>query len=78
MIHPNVQMTRNNQDTMLQILQMLVVDREVERAEYQANLATLQQIAQIAHTNHGPGNQEHHGNKLKNFQNTNPPMFTKS
>ena len=58
MIHPNVQMARNNQDAMLQILQMLVADREVERAERQANLATLQQIAQIANNNnHGPGNQ---------------------
>ena len=78
MIHPNVQMAHGNQDAMLQILQMLVVDREVERDERQANLATLQQIAQLANNNHGPGNQEHHGNKLKNFQNTNPPMFTKS
>ena len=64
---------------MLQILQMLVADREVERAERQANLNTLQQIAQMANNNNqGPGNQEQHGNKLKNFQNTNPPMFTKS
>ena len=79
MIHPNVQMARNNQDAMLQILQMLVADREVERAERQANLTTLQQIAQMANNNnHGPGNQEHHGNRLKNFQNTNPPMFTRS
>ena len=65
-------------DQMLQILQMLVADREAERAERQANLATLQQIAQMANNNHGPGNQEHHGNRLKSFQNTNPPMFTKS
>ena len=42
MIHPNVQMACNNQDAMLQILQLLVADREVERAERQANLATLQ------------------------------------
>ena len=78
MIHPNVQMGRNHQDAMSQILQMLVADREVERAERQANLTTLQQIAQMANNNHGPGNQEHHGNRLKNFQNTNPPMFTRS
>ena len=80
MIHLNDQMARNNQDAMLEILQMLVADREVERAKRQANLATLQQIAQMANNNnnHCPGNQEHHGNKLKNFQNTNPPMFTKS
>ena len=56
---------------MLQILQMLVSDREAERVERQANLATMQQITQMANTNHGPRNQEHHGNKLKNFQNTN-------
>ena len=63
---------------MQQILQMLVADREADRAERQANLATLQQISQMANQNHGHGNQEHPGNKLKNFQNTNPPMFTKS
>ena len=58
---------------------MLVADREAERAERQANLATLQQIAQMANNNnHGPGNQEHQGKSLKNFQNTNPPMFTRS
>ena len=50
-------MARNNQDAMMQILQLLVADREVESAERQANLATLQQIAQMANNNHGPGNQ---------------------
>ena len=80
MIHLNLQMTRGSgsSDPMLQILQMLVVDREAERTERQANLATLQKIAQMANNNHGHGNQDHHVNKLKNFQNTNPPMFTKS
>src|SRR3954471_13351961 len=80
--------TRNNpdgsnssQDPMLQILQLLVSDREAERAECQANLATLQQIAQMANNNNiqGNGNHDHPGsNKLKNFQNTNPPMFSKT
>ena len=72
-------MTRGSgsSDPMLQILQMLVADREAERTERQANLATLQQIAQMANNNQGPGHLEYHGNKLKNFQNTNPPMFTK-
>ena len=66
MIYLNVQMApthNNNQDPMLQILQMLVADREEGRTERQANLATLQQIAQMAN---------------KNFQNTNPPMFSKT
>ena len=79
MIYLNVQMAHptrsNNQDAMLQILQMLVADREVERAERQANLVVLQQLAQ---NNQGHGNHDHPGSKLKNFQNTNPPMFSKT
>src|SRR3954467_3733123 len=63
---------------MLQILQMLTSDREAERAQRKANTATLQQIGQLAHNNQGHGNQDNHGSKLKNFQNTNPPIFTKS
>ncbi|KAK1625997.1 hypothetical protein QYE76_000312 [Lolium multiflorum] len=59
---------------MLQMLQMMMADREVERAERQANLAALQQLAQ---NNQGHGNHDHPGSKLKNFQNTNPPMFSK-
>src|SRR3954470_9884068 len=65
-------------DPMLQILQMLVFDREAERAKRQDNLATLQHIAQLAHNNQGQGNQDNHGSNLKNFQNTNPLVFTKS
>ena len=63
---------------MLQILQNLIADREESRAERQANLATLQQIAQMALNNQGHGNQDHQGSKLKNFQNTNPPIFNQS
>src|SRR4051794_11283274 len=65
-------------DLMLQILQMLTSDREAERPECQANLATLQPIAHLANNNQGHGNQDNHGSKIKNFQNTNPPIFTKS
>ena len=53
----------NNQDPMLQILQMLVADREEGRAERQANLATLQQIAQMANNNQGHGNNDQPGSK---------------
>ena len=77
--------TRNNpdgssssQDPMLQILQMLVADREAGRAAQEANLAALQQIAQMAQNNQGKENHDHPGSKLKNFQNTNPPMFSRS
>ena len=68
----------NTQDPMLQILQTLVADREEGMAERQANLATLQQIAQMATNNQGHGNNDHPGSKLKNFQNTNPPVFSKT
>ena len=57
----------NNQDPMLQILQMLVADREAGRTKRQANIATLQQIAQMANNNQGNGNHDHPGSKLKNF-----------
>ncbi|KAK1699361.1 hypothetical protein QYE76_016058 [Lolium multiflorum] len=60
---------------MMQLLQTMMADREVERAERQANIAALQQIAQ---NNNGHGNHDHPGSKLKNFQNTNPPMFNKT
>ena len=52
--------TRNNpdgsgssQDPMLQILQMLVADREADRTERQANIAAMHQIAQMANNNQG-------------------------
>ncbi|KAK1680232.1 hypothetical protein QYE76_041080 [Lolium multiflorum] len=61
-----------NQDAIMQILMM--EDREAERAERQANIAALQ----IAQNNQGHGNHEHPGSQLKNFQNTNPPMFSKT
>ncbi|KAK1681504.1 hypothetical protein QYE76_042352 [Lolium multiflorum] len=64
-----------NQEAMMQMLQMMMEDREAERAERQANIAALQQIAQ---NNQGHGNHDHPGSKLKNFQNTNPPMFSKT
>ena len=66
------------QDPILQLLQMMMEDREAGRTERQANLATLQQIAQMAQNNQGNGNHDRPGSKLKNFQNTNPPMFSKT
>ncbi|KAK1616511.1 hypothetical protein QYE76_022028 [Lolium multiflorum] len=66
---------RASQDAMMQLLQTLMADREAERAERQANIAALQQIAQ---NNQGHGNHDHPGSKLKNFQNTNSPVFSKT
>jgi hypothetical protein len=55
-------------------------DREAARAERQANLATFQHLAQIAthHNNNGGNDNEEPRNKLRDFQNSNPPTFTKS
>jgi hypothetical protein len=57
----------------------MLEDREAAHAERQANLATLQHLAQIAthHNNGGHGNDEPQ-NKLRDFQNSNPPTFSKS
>ncbi|KAK1616001.1 hypothetical protein QYE76_021518 [Lolium multiflorum] len=64
---------RNNNDAMMQLLQTLLADKETERVERQANIAALQNLA-----NQGHGNHDHPGSKIKNFQNTNPPMFSKT
>ncbi|KAK1608568.1 hypothetical protein QYE76_032241 [Lolium multiflorum] len=56
-------------------LQTLMADRETDRAERQASLAALQQLA---NNQQGHGHHDHPGSKLKNFQNTNPPVFSKT
>ncbi|KAK1680919.1 hypothetical protein QYE76_041767 [Lolium multiflorum] len=58
---------------MMQLLQTLMAGRETERAERQASIAALQNLA-----NQGHGNHDHPGSKLKNFQNTFPPVFSKT
>jgi hypothetical protein len=65
---------------MEQLLWLVLEDREATRAERQANLATLQPLTQIAthHNNHGGNDDEEPRNKLRDFQNSNPPTFTKS
>jgi hypothetical protein len=65
MIYIPIQMsppTRNmTQEALMQMLQQMMADREAERAERQANIAALQQIAQ---GNQGHGNHDHPGSKL--------------
>jgi hypothetical protein len=65
---------------MTQVLQLMLEDREAARAERQANLATLQHLAQIAthHNNNGGNGNDEPQNKLRDFQNSNPPTFSKS
>jgi hypothetical protein len=59
---------------MQQLLRLMLEDREAARAKRQANLATLQHLAQIAthHNNHGGNDDEEPRNKLRDFQNSNP------
>jgi hypothetical protein len=66
---------------MAQVLRLMLEDREAARAERQANLATLQHLAQIAtnnNNNNGGNGDEEPRTKLRDFQNSNPPTFTKS
>jgi hypothetical protein len=58
----------------------MLEDREAARAERQANLATLQHLAQMAtnHNNNGGNANEEPQSKLRDFQNSNPPTFSKS
>ena len=65
--------------TMAQLLRLFMEDRQQSRAEREASIAALQQIAQAAtnnnNNNHDDGEPR---SKLRDFQNTNPPVFSKS
>jgi hypothetical protein len=65
---------------MAQVLRLMLEDHEAARAERQANLATLQHLTQIAtnNNNNGGNGDEEPRTKLRDFQNSNPPTFTKS
>jgi hypothetical protein len=56
----------------------MMEDREAARAERQATLAILQQLATANNNNNNAGNgKEAPRSQLKAFQNTNPPVFSK-
>src|SRR4051812_21961800 len=62
-----------------QILCLLLEDRNNSRAEREASIAALQQIAQAAvNNNNNNNNDEEPRSKLRDFQNTNPLVFSKS
>ena len=65
------------ESNMAQILRLLLEDRNHSRAEHEASIAALQQIAQAVGNNNNNGDGEPRS-KLRDFQNTNPPMFSKS
>jgi hypothetical protein len=69
---------------MAQLLQLVLEDRQAAQEErqaaqeeHQANLAALQQIAQLAANNNGNGGREPRS-RLRDFQNTKPPVFSRS
>jgi hypothetical protein len=65
---------------MAQLLRMMMEDYEAAHAERLANLATLQHLAQNAtnHNNNGDNGDDEPRTKLRDFQNSNPPIFSKS
>ena len=67
---------------MEQLLALMMEDRQAIRAESAATLTTLQQMATVMGNlnanNNGNGNGNGARSKLKDFQNTNPPIFTKN
>jgi hypothetical protein len=63
---------------MMQVLHLMMEDRETTRAERQATLAVIQQLATGNNNNNNGGNgEEVPRSQLKAFQNTNPPVFSK-
>jgi hypothetical protein len=66
---------------MAQLLRIVMEDRQAAREERQANMAAIQQLTQLTTGNgNGGGNGSVNGepmSRLKNFQNTSPPTFTK-
>jgi hypothetical protein len=66
---------------MAQVMQLMLEEREAACAECQANLATLQHLAHLAtnnNNNNGGNGNDKPQTKLRDFQNSNPPTFTKS
>jgi hypothetical protein len=65
---------------MAQLLCIMMEGREAARTECQANLTTLQHLAQMAtnHNNNGGNAGDEPRSVLRNFQNSNPPTFSKS
>jgi hypothetical protein len=63
---------------MTQVLRLMLEDHEAARAERQANLATLQHLAQMATNHNNNGGNGEPQNKLRDFQNSKPPVFSKS
>ena len=63
--------------TVAQLLALLMEDHEAARAERTATLATLQHLAQLGTNNNGGNGNNAPRSKLRDFQNTDPPVFTK-
>jgi len=67
---------------MAQLLRLLMEERQAARDERQANMAALQQLVQAATNANqgggGAGGNEEPRSRLRDFQNTNPPVFSQT
>src|ERR1041385_6489205 len=67
---------------MAQLLRLLREERQAARDERQANMAALQQLVQAATNANqgggGAGGNEEPRSRLRDFQNTNPPVFSQT
>src|SRR3954469_1256015 len=64
---------------MAQLLRLLMEERQAAREDHQANMDALQQLVQAATNANkgggGAGGNEEPRSRLRDFQNTNPPVF---
>ena len=66
---------------MAQLMRLFMEERQAAREERQANMAALQLLVQAAQNNRGSqdaGGQGEPRSRLRDFQNTNPPMFAQT
>ena len=66
---------------MAQLMRLFMEERQASREERQANMAALQLLVQAAQNNQGSqaaGGQGEPRSRLRDFQNTNPPMFSQT
>ena len=66
---------------MAQLMRLFMEERQAARVEHQANMGALQLLVQATQANqggHAAGGQGYPRSKLRDFQNTNPPVFSQT
>ena len=67
--------------SMAQLMRLFMEERQANREECQANMAAIQQLVQATQANQGgqaAGGHPEPRSKLRDFQNTNPPVFSQT